>query len=170
MFIAALFTIARTWNQPRCPSVSEWIGKLRYMSPPVFLPGESHGQRSLAGYSPWDLKELDMTEQLTHTDSEILLVLKGNELSSHEKTWRKLKCILVSEGSYYEKTAYCMIPSIWPSGKGRTMCFPCSSAGKESACNAVDLGSIPRLRRSSGEEKGYPTHSSILAWRIPLTV
>ena len=32
MFIAALFTIARTWNQPRCPSVSEWIGKLRYMS------------------------------------------------------------------------------------------------------------------------------------------
>ena len=28
---------------------------------PVFLPGESHGQRSLAGYSPWGLKELDMT-------------------------------------------------------------------------------------------------------------
>ena len=29
---------------------------------PVFLPGESHGQRSLAGYSPWGRKELDMTE------------------------------------------------------------------------------------------------------------
>ena len=28
---------------------------------PVFLPGESHGQQSLAGYSPWGLKELDMT-------------------------------------------------------------------------------------------------------------
>ena len=28
----------------------------------VFLPGEFHGQRSLAGYNPWDLKELDMTE------------------------------------------------------------------------------------------------------------
>ena len=28
---------------------------------PVFLPGESHGQRSLAGYSPWGLKELDTT-------------------------------------------------------------------------------------------------------------
>ena len=27
----------------------------------VFLPEESHGQRSLAGYSPWGLKELDMT-------------------------------------------------------------------------------------------------------------
>ena len=29
---------------------------------PVFLPGESHRQRSLAGYSPWGHKELDMTE------------------------------------------------------------------------------------------------------------
>ena len=29
---------------------------------PVFLPGESHGHRSLAGYSPWAHKELDMTE------------------------------------------------------------------------------------------------------------
>jgi len=28
----------------------------------VFLPEESHGQRSLAGYRPWDLKEVDMTE------------------------------------------------------------------------------------------------------------
>ena len=32
---------------------------------PVFLPGESHGQRSLEGYSPWGHKESDMTEQLT---------------------------------------------------------------------------------------------------------
>ena len=29
---------------------------------PVFLPREFHGQRSLAGYSPWDSKGLDMTE------------------------------------------------------------------------------------------------------------
>ena len=32
---------------------------------PVFLPGEFHGQRSFADYSPWGCKELDMTEQLT---------------------------------------------------------------------------------------------------------
>ena len=31
----------------------------------VFLPGEFHGQRSLAGYNPWGGKESDMTEQLT---------------------------------------------------------------------------------------------------------
>ena len=34
-----------------------------------FLPGESHGQRSLVGYSPWGHKESDMTErQGTHPD------------------------------------------------------------------------------------------------------
>ena len=34
---------------------------------PSILPGESHGQRSLAGYSPRGCKESDTTEQLTHT-------------------------------------------------------------------------------------------------------
>ena len=34
---------------------------------PVFLPGESHEQRSLVGYSPWDRKELDTTERLTRS-------------------------------------------------------------------------------------------------------
>ena len=31
MFIAALFTIARTWKQPKCPSTDEWIKKLWYI-------------------------------------------------------------------------------------------------------------------------------------------
>ena len=34
--------------------------------------------------------------------------------------------------------------------------FPCGSAGKESACNAEDLRSIPGLERSPGEGKDYP--------------
>ena len=34
-------------------------------NPPVFLPGESNGQRSLAGYSPWGRREVDMTEAMT---------------------------------------------------------------------------------------------------------
>ena len=31
LFIAALFTIARTWKQPRCPLINEWIRKLQYI-------------------------------------------------------------------------------------------------------------------------------------------
>ena len=34
---------------------------------PVFMPGESHGQRSLAGYSPWGPRESDGTEVTKHT-------------------------------------------------------------------------------------------------------
>ena len=40
------------------------------------------------------------------------------------------------------------------------MCFPCGSAGKESACNAGDLDSIPELGRFPGEGKGYPPQYS----------
>ena len=37
---------------------------------PVFLPGESHEQRRLVGYSPWDLKESD-----THTCKDVALCI-----------------------------------------------------------------------------------------------
>ena len=40
--------------------------------------------------------------------------------------------------------------------------FPCGSTGKESACNAGDLGVIPWLGRSPGEGKGYPPQYSDL--------
>ena len=47
---------------------------------PIFLPGESHGQRSLVDYSPWGLKESDMTERLTHTP----IYSSGEELKHRE--------------------------------------------------------------------------------------
>ena len=45
------------------PQRRDWLPTL------VFLPGEFHGQRSLAGYTPWGCKESDMTERLTLTRS-----------------------------------------------------------------------------------------------------
>ena len=43
-----------------------WVRKIlqrrKWQPTPVFLPGKSHGQRSLAGYTPWGFKESDMTE------------------------------------------------------------------------------------------------------------
>ena len=48
--------------------------------------------------------------------------------------------------------------------------FLCGSVGKEYACNAGDLASIPGLGWEDPLEKGMATHSSILAWRIPWTV
>ena len=44
-----------------------WVGKIpwrrKWQPTPVFLSAESHGQRSLVGYSPWDRKESDTIEQ-----------------------------------------------------------------------------------------------------------
>ena len=47
------------------------IWSRKWQPTPVFLPGEFNGQRSLAGYSPWGLKELDMTEWLNNNKTVI---------------------------------------------------------------------------------------------------
>ena len=44
------------------PWVRKILWRREWQPTPVFLPGESHGQRSLAGYSPGGCKELDVTE------------------------------------------------------------------------------------------------------------
>ena len=50
----------------RALGFNPWVRKIpwkgKWQPTPVFLPGESHGQRSLAGYSPLDCKESDMTK------------------------------------------------------------------------------------------------------------
>ena len=48
--------------------------------------------------------------------------------------------------------------------------FPGGSAGKEFACNVGDLGSIPGLRRSPGDGKGYPLQQSGLENSMDCTV
>ena len=50
------------------------------------------------------------------------------------------------------------------------MGFPCGSAGKESACNAGALGSIPGLGRSPGEGRGYPLQYSGMENSMDYTV
>ena len=74
---------------------SAFFRRMQWHPTPVLLPGESHRQRSLAGYSPWGLKEPDTTwpltlslSQLYHIDVQhdhhflITLFLLGGEFSS----------------------------------------------------------------------------------------
>jgi len=47
------------------PGFESWVGKIPWKEiqpTSVFLPGEPHGQKTLAGYRPWGHKESDMTE------------------------------------------------------------------------------------------------------------
>ena len=59
-----------------------WVRKIPWnrkrQSIPVFLPGKFCGQSSLVGYSPWDRRELDTTEQLSTTQ---YLFLRSVELA-----------------------------------------------------------------------------------------
>ena len=47
------------------PWVEKILWRRKRLPTPVFLPGESHGRRTLVGYSPWGHKESNMTEQLS---------------------------------------------------------------------------------------------------------
>ena len=55
--------------QCRKPGFEPWLGKIpwrrEWLPTPVFLPGKSQGQRSLAGYNPWSRKESDTTEHVS---------------------------------------------------------------------------------------------------------
>ena len=58
------------------PGFSPWVGKSpwrrKWQSTPVLLPRKSHGQRSLAGYSPRGRKESDTTERLSTAQHRFL--------------------------------------------------------------------------------------------------
>ena len=77
MFIAALFTIAKTWEQPKCPSTDEWI-KIWYMC--VCINTHTH----------------------TYTHNGILAI-KKNEIMPFAATWMDLEIIILSDVSQEEK-------------------------------------------------------------------
>ena len=64
-----MFIWLRIRLQYKWPEFDPWVGKISWrrawQPTSVFLAAESHGQRSLEGYSPWNLKESDMTEPLS---------------------------------------------------------------------------------------------------------
>ena len=84
--------------QFRRPGFGPWVRKIfrrrEWQSTLVFLPGESHGQRHLAGYSLWGHKESDTTERLTyththtHTHVSVLGALRFLSLVSFGFPWR----------------------------------------------------------------------------------
>ena len=66
-----------------------------------FLPGESHGQGSLAGYSPWGRKESDMTKRLTHTHKLLFKVAASFNISINNVQGFQFSHI-------FSNTSYCL--------------------------------------------------------------
>ena len=115
---------AKAGDVRRC-SFYLWVGKIPWRSAwqptPVFLPGESHGQRTLAGYSPWGRKESDTTKQLTlhfmaeslsmFKHSDVLLFIQTNRIPSDTaRSYPKAPLCLVHKVCFIsqeEGTAHC---------------------------------------------------------------
>ena len=75
----------------RRPRFDPWVGKIswrrKWQPTPVFLPRESHGRRSMVGYSPWGRKESDTTERASHSHSLLRIPL------SHMVSPEALGCV-----------------------------------------------------------------------------
>ena len=78
----------------RRPGFDPWVGKIpwrrKWQPTPVLLPGESHGRRSLVGYSPWGCKESDTTERLhslTHSLIELLTICNFMDSIQEVMNW-----------------------------------------------------------------------------------
>ena len=120
-----------------------WDGRRRQWQPtPVLLPGKSHGWRSLIGCSPWGRKESDITEQL-HFDFSLSCIGEGNG--------NPLQCSCLEN----PRDGRAWWAAIYGVTKSRTRLKLLSS-------------SISSLGWEDPLEEGMATHSSILAWRIPM--
>ena len=79
--------------RPPCPSPNSGVypnssplWRKLWHPTPVLLPGKSHGQRTLVGYSPWGCKDLDTTEQLHVLENIILSEKNQAEKDSYHMT------------------------------------------------------------------------------------
>ena len=85
--------------QRRRPEFDPWAGKFpwrkKLLPTPGFLPWEFHGQRSLAGYGPWGLRESDTIEQISLIHSHRMCKRQGSSLiivpRGEEKETRTIK-------------------------------------------------------------------------------
>ena len=110
--------------QCRRPGFVPWLGRSPWrrqrLPAPVFLLGESHGQRSLAGYSPWDRKETDTTELPT------LALFTSGVLTRRFICW-SLRLGLLAQTCKRETSVVHNPPDLWgfcynsPKGRGQPL-------------------------------------------------
>ena len=140
---------------------NSWIRKVprrrKWLLTSVFLPGEFHGQRSLAGYCPWGSKELDITERLNWTDTKVV----------RDKVHKYRSTVFIytnnEQGEFEFDNKIPLTLLLIPNEIRRyKQGFPGSSTGKESACYARDLSLIPGSVRSPEEGNGNSLQCSCL--------
>ena len=112
MFITALFIIARTWKQPRCPSADEWIRKLWYWSTTFPSSGDLPNPGIKPGSPALQIDALPSVPPGKPT-MEYYFTIKKNTFESVLMRWMELEPILQSEVSQKEKHQYSILKHIY---------------------------------------------------------
>ena len=139
------------------PRFDPWVGKIpwrrKWKSTPVLLPGKSHGQRSLVGYSPWGPKESDTTEQLNWTEYSIVYMyhnfLIHSSANGHLGFFHVLAIVKSSEVDIKVHVS--------------------SVAQMVKRLSTMQETRVRSLGWEDPLEKEMATHSSTIAWKIPWT-
>ena len=79
MFIAALFTISRTWKQPKCPSTEEWLKKLRYIYTMEYYSAIKKN-KTMPFAATWMDLEIVVLSEVSHTEKDkyhVILLICG---------------------------------------------------------------------------------------------
>ena len=79
IFTAALFTITKTWNQPKCPSVIDWIKKMCYIYTMEYYVTIKRNMNGVGSHYPQQTN--------TGTENQILHVLTHKRELKNENTW-----------------------------------------------------------------------------------
>ena len=152
----------------RRPMFDLWGGKIpwrrAWQPTPVFSPGASHGQRSLAGYSPWGRKESDTAEATEHAHTLEKYVLtvcspKPGELpvfgkSAYELLWSPCFLCLHSTGTMSLVPEFQHSPApLWRHwGGGPPLFSPLGSPPKTMAAGGAVRRVVSRLSSSEGKQ------------------
>ena len=86
MFIAALFTIAKTWNQPKCPSIIDWTGKMWHIYTMEYYAAIKNDE-FMSFVGTWMNLENIVLSKLTRTENEIPHILTHRWMMKNENTW-----------------------------------------------------------------------------------
>ena len=131
----------------------------KWQPTPVFLPGESHGQRSVAGHGPWGCRESDMTEATKYT---CMRCSEGRKSKTQQPVgcregWRRMKCDwggYLGDINQERENNSCKQVSAWEEARVHTWG---SKKLKILACVHAECGGLQESKRTCGS--GTPHHS-----------
>ena len=156
-------------NSSKRPGFDLWIKKIPWIKEwqptPVFLPEESHGQKSLAGYSPWDRKKSNTTERQTLSLLTFLpafVLLCPNSHFGLPTRWSFVLVPYCSKG-FREICFRVAYPNTWSSHIALVLKNLHAAAG-----NGRDTGSVPGSESSSGVDAESNHVVSSLISSLPL--